>query len=416
MNDLKPFRFWCQKVLPLVYDDELSYYELLCKVVDYLNKTMENVNILSENFDELQQLFNTLKQYVDDYFKNLNVQEEINNKLDEMVTSGELQTIITRYFKLGKALYLGNSYLGGVGSTTGKNGIYANTNKLFYQSDYKASSGCGFNLTSLSTTTFQNLIEEFNDELDTGTKNNVTHIIVLSAMGDSRYVYENNIKNYSGLTSAITTFTTYCHTHFPNAEVYIAFCDTILNDSINSGTNGISCMFVHHCLKYLSGRQKFNYLGWIGWTGYRNQYCISNDGYHPNDNGYNILSTNFIESLTNHYEYILKRNNIRTLIGESNYTCLATPDYLIIEPNNTNTFSLTANKKIDFIDLSNSECFTRNNNFSEMLLIRRGNNELIPTLVQLNNQTISITPTITAETVSAIPFIGKIYIPTIAES
>lgn len=27
--DLKPFRFWCQKVLPLVYDESLSYYELL---------------------------------------------------------------------------------------------------------------------------------------------------------------------------------------------------------------------------------------------------------------------------------------------------------------------------------------------------------------------------------------------------
>ena len=41
--DLNKFRFWCQKVLPLVYDDSLSYYEVLCKVVDYLNKAMEDV-------------------------------------------------------------------------------------------------------------------------------------------------------------------------------------------------------------------------------------------------------------------------------------------------------------------------------------------------------------------------------------
>ena len=45
---LQPFRYWCQKVLPLVYDDSLSYYELLCKVVDYLNKTMEDVETLDE--------------------------------------------------------------------------------------------------------------------------------------------------------------------------------------------------------------------------------------------------------------------------------------------------------------------------------------------------------------------------------
>ena len=35
--ELPTFKFWCQKVLPLVYDDSLSYYELLCKVVDYIN-------------------------------------------------------------------------------------------------------------------------------------------------------------------------------------------------------------------------------------------------------------------------------------------------------------------------------------------------------------------------------------------
>lgn len=94
MNDLRPFRFWCQKVLPLVYDDSLSYYELLCKVIVYLNKTIENVVELGKNFDELQQMFNTLKQYVDNYFKNLDVQEEINKKLDEMAADGSLSILL----------------------------------------------------------------------------------------------------------------------------------------------------------------------------------------------------------------------------------------------------------------------------------------------------------------------------------
>ena len=42
MRDLKEFKFWSQKILPLVYDDSLSYYEVLSKVVDYLNKLIEN--------------------------------------------------------------------------------------------------------------------------------------------------------------------------------------------------------------------------------------------------------------------------------------------------------------------------------------------------------------------------------------
>lgn len=40
---VKPLWFWSQKVLPLVYDDSLSYYEVLCKVRDKLNELIEYV-------------------------------------------------------------------------------------------------------------------------------------------------------------------------------------------------------------------------------------------------------------------------------------------------------------------------------------------------------------------------------------
>lgn len=44
-------RFWCQKVLPLVYDDSLSYYELLNKVVLHLNQHTEDINALIDFYD-----------------------------------------------------------------------------------------------------------------------------------------------------------------------------------------------------------------------------------------------------------------------------------------------------------------------------------------------------------------------------
>lgn len=43
---LNRFRAWCQQVIPLVYDNSLSYYELLCKVIDYLNKVIDGQNDL----------------------------------------------------------------------------------------------------------------------------------------------------------------------------------------------------------------------------------------------------------------------------------------------------------------------------------------------------------------------------------
>ena len=99
------FRFWCQMALPIVYDDSLSYYELLNKVVVYLNNTIsdvataetniENINdTVEHNMDALLTAYNLLQGYVNDYFDNLDVQEEINNKLDEMATSGALSNLL----------------------------------------------------------------------------------------------------------------------------------------------------------------------------------------------------------------------------------------------------------------------------------------------------------------------------------
>ena len=59
-----PFRFWCQKVLPLVYDDSLSYYELLCKVVSKLNEMAGNQNNLSDEIKQVAQDLDDFKNQV----------------------------------------------------------------------------------------------------------------------------------------------------------------------------------------------------------------------------------------------------------------------------------------------------------------------------------------------------------------
>ena len=41
---IRPFRFFANKVLPLVYDDSLSYYEVLAKLTGKVNEVIENVN------------------------------------------------------------------------------------------------------------------------------------------------------------------------------------------------------------------------------------------------------------------------------------------------------------------------------------------------------------------------------------
>ena len=77
--------------------DALTDYGLLCKVVEYLNKVIVQTNATSTQVEELSVAFNSLKNYVDHYFDNLDVQEEINNKLDDMAEQGVLADIISQY-------------------------------------------------------------------------------------------------------------------------------------------------------------------------------------------------------------------------------------------------------------------------------------------------------------------------------
>lgn len=84
--------------------DALTDYELICKVVEYLNNVIISTNANSEQVEILTDAFNELQSYVDHYFDNLDVQDEINNKLDAMVEAGTLQEIVADYLN-SKAIF-----------------------------------------------------------------------------------------------------------------------------------------------------------------------------------------------------------------------------------------------------------------------------------------------------------------------
>lgn len=67
MQDLSRFRFWCQKVLPLVYDDSLSYYEVLCKVTDYINGIIDNQDEINTEIQALKAELQTVQTWIDNF-------------------------------------------------------------------------------------------------------------------------------------------------------------------------------------------------------------------------------------------------------------------------------------------------------------------------------------------------------------
>ena len=124
-----PFKRFCMSIgaIPTSYLESLDYYETLLWLIKYLEETIiPTVNNNGEAVSELQTLYIQLKDFVENYFANLDVQEEINNKLDDMVEDGSLQEIIGEYLN-ANALWCFDTVEDMKSSTNLINGSYAKT-------------------------------------------------------------------------------------------------------------------------------------------------------------------------------------------------------------------------------------------------------------------------------------------------
>ncbi|MDD7622621.1 MAG: family 43 glycosylhydrolase [Candidatus Onthovivens sp.] len=82
-------------MIPSSYKVSLTYEEQIIAIGHYLEETViPALNNNAEAVAELQTLFVQLKDYVENYFDDLNIQTEIDNKLDEMAKDGTLAKII----------------------------------------------------------------------------------------------------------------------------------------------------------------------------------------------------------------------------------------------------------------------------------------------------------------------------------
>lgn len=93
---LTPFKWFVLQNFPFIDEDfdAITNYQMFCKLGEEINKVIESQNLVGEQVENLTNSYNALANYVNNYFASLDVQEEINNKLDEMADSGELGEII----------------------------------------------------------------------------------------------------------------------------------------------------------------------------------------------------------------------------------------------------------------------------------------------------------------------------------
>lgn len=124
---------------PAFYDKESGtvlqqtarMYARVNMLIRMFNKLSKNTKTVVEDY--INQ-FNELHDYVHDYFDNLDVQEEINNKLDDMVEQGTLQEIIADYLN-SRAVFGYDTVADMKAATNLIDGSYAETLGYFAKND-----------------------------------------------------------------------------------------------------------------------------------------------------------------------------------------------------------------------------------------------------------------------------------------
>ena len=142
-------------IQPAFYDKESgTVLQQTARMYARVNMLIRMFNKLSketkETVEEYITKFNDLHDYVHDYFDNLDVQEEINNKLDQMVTDGTLGEIIEPYITAFEAEIREQvSTIGDVNDleTVNKNTVVAGVNcaNENYSGLWRTKYGNGFN-------------------------------------------------------------------------------------------------------------------------------------------------------------------------------------------------------------------------------------------------------------------------------
>lgn len=90
---LKPLHAWCNRVLPAVYDDSLSYYETLCKIFCLINEDREAINA---NYDAIMELQGLIDKYLAGGL-DPDIERAVNQWFEEH--GDELEQIIQQYFE-----------------------------------------------------------------------------------------------------------------------------------------------------------------------------------------------------------------------------------------------------------------------------------------------------------------------------
>lgn len=303
-------KFWCNKILPLVYDDTLSYYELLCKVTSKINEVIEKTNEISGDFREAitawlateegeQVIAEILTDLIDEQYSNLvtrvDALEETTEGLPANVNA--LNTSVANLNKKiirpngvnlngGNIVFFGDSWtVGGSAGSTEKR-FSAITSRALGMTEYNYGvGGAGFAIPNKILTGVNNA----DNNMSASQKENTTIVVITGGVNDSRNWTVHDVtvsKFYEGVNEVVER----AHNVFPNALICLAIGNTIQYGSTNSYKYAV--MYAN---RYI-GNKTYpilildNVLNWVsntGWYATESAYPVP---IHLNEIGHRIFA------------------------------------------------------------------------------------------------------------------------------
>lgn len=313
-KNLCPFKWFVLQNFPFIEADfdAITNWQLFCKLGEEMNKIIEKVNQAGEQTENLTNAFIELQNYVNDYFENLDVQEEINNKLDEMAEGGTLAEIInqdifnelnTKVDNLynNRSILLSDSYFDwSPDETIELNNRYW---KKFFDmmniTDYYAynKGGIGF-YQKVDNENFLSILQNHYNDIQE--KDTIKNIFVFGGYNDA---FDDNT-TIQNINDAINDFVAYCKTNYPNAKVYIGEIgyDTNLNWDGTTRRNKINNKVIPaYCNTTYNSNNPHIYLPNLNYCLHNKDY-MSTDGIHPNTAGHNALANGIYSAFNKGFE------------------------------------------------------------------------------------------------------------------
>ena len=103
-NHLSPFKWFVLNNFPFLDADfdAMTEWQLFQKIGEWINKIIDSQNAVGGEMEKVISAYIELYNYVDNFFKNLDLQEEVDNKLNEMAEDGTLLNLLSNYTYLTK--------------------------------------------------------------------------------------------------------------------------------------------------------------------------------------------------------------------------------------------------------------------------------------------------------------------------